>query len=89
MLLRRFFLLVVFCDTLLRRSIGRGQPFQLPIDDETEHDRIGAIAERSVSHGCVLQVEESAGWLYVTENTCNHAQLLSVFDCPSTVGTLA
>lgn len=65
----------ILCQTLQKRSIARGQPFQLPLYDQEMSDLLfWKLQKRARAY-----VED--GWLYVDEHKLNHAQLLRLFSC--------
>lgn len=70
----------VFCHTLLKRSIAKGQPFQLPLQVDNPYACYLDVSYlREDPWNITLSLTD--GWLYVEEHNLNHAQLLKAFKC--------
>jgi hypothetical protein len=70
----------VFCHTLLKRSIAKGQPFQLPMDVDNPYACYMDVSYlREEPWNMTLHAESR--WLYVEKHNLNHVQLLKAFRC--------
>jgi hypothetical protein len=70
----------IFCYTLLKRSIAKGQPFQLPLnvgDPYACYVDVGYLREDPWN----MIISFDSQWLYVEEHQFNHVQLLHAFKC--------
>jgi len=70
----------IFCHTLLKRSISKGQPFQLPLDVDNPYACYADVSYlREDPYNMTLYLESR--WLYVEKHNLNHAQILKAFRC--------
>lgn len=70
----------IFCYTLLKRSIAKGQPFQLPLhvpDSNACYLDVGYLRDDPWN----MTISIDSYWLYVDEHHFNHFQLLKAFKC--------
>jgi len=66
----------ILCQTLCERSIGKGQPFQLPCGDKLHLPMF--LYENTIDG---MEFEWHEGWFYVYSHSFTHNQLLNVFHC--------
>lgn len=65
----------ILCKTLLKRSIARGQPFQLPLYDEEMSEYTFWRLQK------LMSLHVGAGWVHVNQHNYTHAELLKLFYC--------
>lgn len=65
----------ILCETLTKRSIARGQPFQIPLYDQEMSEYTFWRLQKLMS----LHVEP--GWLFVSQHNYTHVELLALFHC--------
>lgn len=70
----------LLCDTLVRRSIAKGQPFQLPTYED-EFEPLDRIAERLTQSPWNMTVRIREGWFIVKKHHWDHVDLLRAFQC--------